>query len=69
VILDGVKTNAEVGEWLSSFQEEVNIVTSYERLVFTVSIWREEKDDEVGHPKAEFVRSPHFPFPDMKMTW
>jgi hypothetical protein len=29
VILDGVNTNAEVGEWLNSFQEEVNIVTGY----------------------------------------
>jgi hypothetical protein len=30
VILDGVKSNAEVGEWLNSFQKEVNRVTSYE---------------------------------------
>jgi hypothetical protein len=27
------------------------------------------KNDEVGHPKAEVVRSSHFPFLDMKMTW
>jgi hypothetical protein len=38
VILDGVKTKAEVGEWLNSFQKEVNRVTSYKGLVFTVSI-------------------------------
>jgi hypothetical protein len=70
VILDGVKSNAKVGEWLNSFQKEVNIrVTGYEGLVFTVSIWREEKNDEVGHPKAEVVKSSHFPFLDMKMTW
>jgi hypothetical protein len=47
----------------------VNIVTDYEELVFTVSMWQEEKNDEVGHPKAEVVRSSHFPFLDMKMTW
>jgi hypothetical protein len=29
VILDGVKSNAEVGEWLNSFQKEVNKVTGY----------------------------------------
>jgi hypothetical protein len=41
VILDGVKSNAEVGEWLNSFQKEVDKVTSYKGLVVTVSIWRE----------------------------
>jgi hypothetical protein len=38
VILDGVKLNAEVSEWLNTFQKEVHEVTSYEGLVFTVSI-------------------------------
>jgi hypothetical protein len=47
----------------------VNIVTGYKGLVFTVSIWREEKNDEVAIPKSEVVRSSHFPFLDMKMTW
>jgi hypothetical protein len=28
----------------------------------------EEMDDDVGHPKAEVVKSSHFPFLDMKMT-
>jgi hypothetical protein len=27
------------------------------------------ENDEVGHPKAEVVKSSHFPFLDMKMTW
>jgi hypothetical protein len=27
------------------------------------------ENDEVGHPKAEVVKSSHFPFTDMKMTW
>jgi hypothetical protein len=57
VILDGIKSDAEVGEWLNSFQKEVNIVTGYEGLVFTVSIWREEKNNEMGHPKAEVVKT------------
>jgi hypothetical protein len=43
VIMDGVKTNNEIGKWLSSFQKEVNIVTGYKVLVFTVSIWQEKK--------------------------
>jgi hypothetical protein len=38
--------------------------------VFTaVSIWQEEKNNEVGRPKAEVVRSSLFSFLDMKMTW
>jgi hypothetical protein len=41
--LDGVKTNTAVGEWLNSFQKEVNKVTNYVGLVFTVSIWREKR--------------------------
>jgi hypothetical protein len=71
VILDEVKSNAEVGEWLNSFQKEVNKVTGYEGLVFTVSIWREMENDEVGHPKAEVVKSSHLlSLPGhMKMTW
>ena len=67
--MDGVKSNAEVSEWLKSFQERVNILTGYDGLVFTVSIWRELKDDDGIHPKAEVVKSSHFPFLDMKMTW
>jgi hypothetical protein len=69
VILDGVKTNAEVGMWISSFQKEVNRVTGYKGLIFTVSIWREMENNEASHPKAEVVKSSHFPFLDMKMTW
>jgi hypothetical protein len=35
-----------------------------------LSIWKEHKNDEVGHPKAaEVMRGSHFPFLDMKMTW
>jgi hypothetical protein len=41
----------------------------HEGLVFTVSIWQEEMDDNIGHPKTEVVKSSHFPFLDMKMTW
>jgi hypothetical protein len=51
---------------LNAFQKEVNLITGYEELIFTVSIWRERKNDEVGHLKAKVVRSSHFPFLDMK---
>jgi hypothetical protein len=51
------------------FRQHISRVSGYEGLVFTVSIWREEKNDEMGHPKAEVVKSSHFPFMDMKMTW
>ena len=67
--MDGIRTNAEFGEWRSSFEERVNIITGYKGPVFTVSIWREQKNDKVSHPKAEVVRSSHFMFLDMKMTW
>jgi hypothetical protein len=67
--MDGVKSNNDIGEWLGTFQQKVNTVTGYEGLVFTVSIWREKENDEVGHPKAEVVRSSYFAFLDMKMTW
>jgi hypothetical protein len=69
VIMTGLKSNKEIGEWLSSFQKKVNVVTGYEGLIFTVSIWREEEDNDVGHPKAEVVKSSHFPFLDMEKSW
>jgi hypothetical protein len=47
----------------------VNLVTGYKGLLFTVCIWREKDNDKVGHPKAEVVKSAHFSFLDMKMTW
>jgi hypothetical protein len=69
VIMTGQKTNADIGDWLNTFQKRVNEVTGYEGLVFTVSIWRGKDNDEAEHPKAEIIRSPYFPFLDMKMSW
>jgi hypothetical protein len=70
VIMHGKKSNADIGEWLNTFQKRVNNkVTGYEGLIFTVSIWRGKEEDESKHPKAEIVKSSFFPFLDMKMTW
>jgi hypothetical protein len=69
VIMDGQKTNAEIGEWLNTFQGRVNQVTGYEGLVFTVSIWRQEQSNEKLHPKATIHKSSIFPFLDMKLSW
>jgi hypothetical protein len=30
VIMNGLKSNQEIGEWLNSFQSKVNLVTGYE---------------------------------------
>jgi hypothetical protein len=65
--MNGVKSKADIVKWLNTFQKRVNIVTGYEELVFTVSIWGKEEDDDVRHPEA--VGSSHFPSLDMKMTW
>jgi hypothetical protein len=46
VIMNGIKYNIEIREWLSSFQKEANLITSYDGLVFTVSIWREKTKDK-----------------------
>jgi hypothetical protein len=51
VILDGVKTNTEVGECLNSFQKEVNRLTGYKGLVFTVHLER-EGERQGGPPKS-----------------
>jgi hypothetical protein len=59
--MDGVRTNADIGEWLNAFQKRVNTVTGYQVLVLMVSIWREEEDENIKHPKAEIVRRSHFP--------
>jgi hypothetical protein len=41
VIMNGKKLNADIGEWLKHFQKRFNeVITGYEGLVFTVSIWR-----------------------------
>jgi hypothetical protein len=70
VIMNGQKTNADIGKWLKAFQERVNEVTGYEGLVFTTCIWRpEEHNEETHHPKAEVIKSPYFPFLDMKVSW
>jgi hypothetical protein len=69
VIMDGQKTNKEIGQWLGTFQERVNQVTGYEGLVFTVSIWRQGCNDKPTHPKAEIHKCSFFPFLDMKMSW
>jgi hypothetical protein len=69
VIMKGQKSNADIGEWLNTFQKRVNQVTGYDGLVFTVSIWRQDWNNEPAHPKAEVVKSPIFPFLDMKMSW
>jgi hypothetical protein len=42
---------------------------SVEEPISTCIIWREKVNNEVSHPKAEVVRSPFFPFLDLKMTW
>jgi hypothetical protein len=69
VIMKGQKSNADIGEWLNTFQKRVNQVTGCEGLVFTVSIWRQDWNNEPAHPKAEVVKSPAFPFLDMEMSW
>jgi hypothetical protein len=69
VIMNGLKTNEEISQWLETFQERVNQVTGYEGLVFTVSIWRQGGDVKPTHPKAEIHKSSVFPFLDMKMSW
>jgi hypothetical protein len=69
VIMNGQKTNEEIGQWLEAFQERVNQVIGYEGLVFTVSIWRQDWDNKPTHPKAEIHKSSIFPFLDMKMSW
>jgi hypothetical protein len=69
VIMNGLKTNEEISQWLGTFQERVNQVTGYEGLVFTVSIWKQGGDVKPTHPKAEIRKSSVFPFLDMKISW
>jgi hypothetical protein len=52
VIMNGQKTNADIGEWIKTFQKRVSKVTVYKGLVFTVSIWRGKGNDKTKHPKA-----------------
>jgi hypothetical protein len=54
--MNDIKSNVEIGEWLSSFQKEVHLIMGYDGLVFTVSIWRDQMNHEASHPKAEVVR-------------
>jgi hypothetical protein len=62
VIMNGKKSNEDIGEWLNNFQKRVNEVTGFEGLVFTVSIWRGKEEDKSKHPKAEIVKSYFPPF-------
>ena len=47
VIMNGNKSKADTIEWLNTFQERVNIITGYEGLVFTVSIWSDKEFDNI----------------------
>jgi hypothetical protein len=60
VIMNGQKTNTDISKWLNTFQQRVNQVIGYEGLVFTVSIWRQDWNNEPAHPKAEIFKSPSF---------
>jgi hypothetical protein len=57
VIMNGQKTNTDISKWLNTFQQRVNQVIGYEGLVFTVSIWRQDWNNEPAHPKAEIFKS------------
>jgi hypothetical protein len=41
----------QITKWLNGFQAEVNKVTRYDSLEFTVTIWRAEKEDGTTHEK------------------
>jgi hypothetical protein len=52
VVFKGNWSKQEITKWLDDFQAEVNKVTKYDGLQFTVSIWGAEKEDSTTHEKV-----------------
>jgi hypothetical protein len=47
----------------------VNLITGYDGIQFTISIWGPSKDDEISYDKVSIEKSDFLPFLDMKMYW
>jgi hypothetical protein len=69
VVMKGNWSKQDVANWLRDFQNEINRVTKYEGLQFTVSIWGPEKKDNTPHPKVTVEKTDYLPFLDMKLYW
>jgi hypothetical protein len=52
VVFKGNWSKQEITKWLDDFQAEVNKITKYDGLQFTVSIWGAEKEDRTTHEKV-----------------
>jgi hypothetical protein len=48
--------------------QEVNHVTGYDGLQFTVSLWGLDKEDGSSHDKVSIEQKEFLPFPDMNFT-
>jgi hypothetical protein len=69
VVLRGNWSKHQGIEWLEKFQKEVNKVTKYKGLEFTISNWGAEKEDSTTHKKATVEPTDYPPFLDMKRYW
>jgi hypothetical protein len=70
VVFKGSWSKSKMSDWLEKFQEEVNRVTRYDGLEFTVSIWGAEKEEDgTTHEKVTVEQTNCLPFLDMKLLY
>jgi hypothetical protein len=69
LFLKGNWSKQEITKWFDDFQAEVNKVTKYDGLQFTVSFWGAEKEDGTTHEKVTVEHTDYLPFLDMKLYW
>jgi hypothetical protein len=63
VVFKGNWSKQEITEWLDNFQAELNKITKYDGLQFTVSIWGAEKEDGTIHEKVTVEPTDYLPPP------
>jgi hypothetical protein len=69
VVMNGDWSKNQIINWLNIFKSEVNRVTRYEGLQFTISTWGVEKEDDLIHKKITVEPTPCLPFLDMQLFW
>jgi hypothetical protein len=69
VIFNGSRSKQDIVEWLEIFQHQVNHITGYDGLQFTVSLWGLDKEDGAPHDKVSIKQEDFLPFLDMKLYW
>jgi hypothetical protein len=69
-VFPGVRMQADVEHWLSTFQKAINNVAGNDKLSFTAEVWTTSKESTITvRRKVSTKATDQFPFLDMEMSW